>query len=254
MKKHKYDIHDKKEIIKSEILRIDRTLGKTPTQKDYKNYSKINISLGQVTYLFGSWSETIKYSGLKPNPFQKPPSSEIPEKNLVDEFIFVANQIKKIPGSHLFRSKSKYSYKPYTNRWGSWLKAVNYITQKYKNNFTFPVQRKLNNKRNKIPKKLRYVCPLQYEPRNEMETIALFSYLCNELGYEIKRIQAEFPDAILQKNGRDILVEFEFLSSNYKEHCHPDNEKYLCICWRKDLELKKTPVFSLEEYIRNRNT
>ncbi len=68
-----------------------------------------------------------------------------------------------------------------------------------------------------------------------------------------KEIKSAFPDAILEKNGKEILVEFEFLSSNYIEHCHPDDKKYLCICWRKDIELKETSIFSLEEYIRNKN-
>jgi len=93
----------------------------------------------------------------------------------------------------------------------------------------------------------------KYEPRNEFEVIALFVCLCDELGYKIKKIRADFPDAILEKDGIEIETEFEYVSSNYEAHCHPVHEKYLCICWRKDKSIKGLNIFSIEKYLRNKS-
>jgi hypothetical protein len=255
MKKHKFDIEDKKEAIKKEILRLSVQLNKTPTMKDYKKYAENDIGLEQVTYLFGKWSEAIKFSGLTPNPFNIPPRQpEISKESLIQEFIRVSNEIGKIPGKHAFRSKSKYSWTPYKTKWGSWRNAVDNILENHKAKLSFSINhQKVGRSKKSGTKRLLYTCPLQYEPRNELETIVLFAYLSRELGYRIKEIKSAFPDAVLEKDGEVILAEFEFLSSNYIGHCHPDNKKYLCICWRQDIELKETPIFSLEKYIRNRN-
>jgi hypothetical protein len=93
-------------------------------------------------------------------------------------------------------------------------------------------------------------CPLVYEPRNEFETIALFTVLAKDLGYRILSIRAEFPDAILEKDGIAIKAEFEFLSSNYLAHCHEMSPDILCICWRGDCDLSPVKILCLEDFIR----
>ena len=87
MTKHKYDIQDENDSIKASILRIAGVLSKTPTQKEYKeNVNKGELSLEQIIYRFGTWSDAIKYSGLKPNPFQQPPRApEITRRELINK-------------------------------------------------------------------------------------------------------------------------------------------------------------------------
>lgn len=41
--------------------------------------------------------------------------------------------------------------------------------------------------------------PLKYKPRNELETIILFSLLPKKLGYTIVKAQNEYPDLIIKK-------------------------------------------------------
>ena len=77
--------------------------------------------------------------------------------------------------------------------------------------------------------------------------------LANEMGFRIKAIKASFPDALLEKSGDEIQVEFEYLSSNYLEHGHPIDYKCLCICWRRDTDIQGMDILSLEEYVRSKS-
>ncbi len=250
---HKFDKEDKKEEIRNEIQKIAKQLGKTPTMHDFKR-NKTGISLHQIVYFYGSWNEAVKDAGLKINPTFQPPLYKVAKQDLIDEFIRVANEVGSIPGMHIFRSKAKYSWTPYKTTFGSWANAVKYIIDNYQDKFTFKAENKeKNSKNNKDRKLLKFSCPLLYIPQNEFETIVLFSYLAPKLGYMIEMVRAEFPDAILVKEGKRINCEFEYLSSNYLQHGHPQDNSCICICWRKDIDIKGVKVFSLEEYLRKNN-
>lgn len=85
-------------------------------------------------------------------------------------------------------------------------------------------------------------------PRNEQETIALFSSLAQALGYKFKSIGMTCPDAILVKNGVDVRVEFEHKAKNFVNHKHDPNDVDLIICWENDWPGSPVPVLSLENY------
>lgn len=253
MSKHQFDYEDEIEMIIDSIQRISKELGKTPTQKEYeRNRRESDLSINQIFYRFGTWSKAVTEAGLDANPFQEPPhNNRISREELIDEFIRVSNFLVRIPSGHDFRVNSRFSWTPYKTNWGSWRNAVEYIVENYKDSFTFKLKYvKSTSKSIKKKKRLLYDCCLKYEPSNEYETIALFVAMCDELGYKIKSIKSDFPDALLHKDGTDILAEFEFLSSNYIQHCHPMDFNGICICWRKDKELEGISILSLEEYIR----
>lgn len=252
MSKHPYDIQDEKKAIIKSIKKVVQKLHKTPTQKEYKLHREDNdFSIEQILYRYGNWSSAVISAGLEPNPFQQPPRQpEITKEKLTGEFIKVANEVGKIPAMDQFRVKSKYSWTPYKTKWGSWRNAVNYIIKNYSDKFTFSVTSPKNKTEKAERKKLRYKCSLLYEPINEYETIVLFACLADELGFKIKKVNSDFPDAVLENNEKEIYAEFEYLSSNYIQHCHPLDFKGICICWRKDKDIKNIEIISLEEYIR----
>jgi len=221
---HEFDKKDKKEKIRNEIRRIGILLDKTPTMHDFKS-AKTNISLHKIIYFYGSWNEAIKDAGLEANPtFQPPHNNKVIKQELIDEFIRVANEVGIIPGMNIFRSKSKFSWTPYKTTFGSWAKAVKYIIDNYQCKFKFKAENKEKSDKNKYDTKLlKFSCPLVNIPRNEFETIVLFSYLAPKLGYKIEMIGAGFPDSILIKEGKKINCEFEYLSSNYIQHGHPQD-------------------------------
>jgi hypothetical protein len=254
MKKHQFDLQDEQDAIQSAIRRIASCLGKTPTQHEYKTKRNPNEpSLEQITYRLGTWSAAVQKAGLEPNPSQQPPRQpEITKQQLVDEFIRVANELGRISGTHQFRAKSCYSWTPYKTNWGSWRQAVDFIIGEYGHRFCFEVKTSKQKKATTPRKRLSISCPLLFEPQNEYETIALFCLLAEELGFAIKSIRSDFPDGLLEQNGTDVPVEFEFLSSNYRQHCHPANFNGTVICWRKDDDLDGIKIISLEEYLKHK--
>jgi hypothetical protein len=252
MTAHKFDIEDKKQEIRIDLNRLAKQLGRTPTSKDYKQFNKGKWSYSQILYLYGNWNVAVKYAGLNPNPSKTPPKPEIiTEGKLAKEFIAVSNSLGKVPSMREFGAVSKYSTRPYTNSFGKWNDTIKYITKKYADQFSFSVNSLITTPARKpTRKKLNWQCSMLYEPSNEFETIALFICLSELLGYKIKQIQAAFPDAILVQNGLEVLAEFEYLSSNYLQHGHPLDKEFLCICWRKDMDLENVRILSLEEFIR----
>lgn len=86
-------------------------------------------------------------------------------------------------------------------------------------------------------------------PINEQGTIVLFSKLADELGYHFCSIGTGCPDAILQKDGASVRVEFEHKASNFRLHKHDPNAVDLIICWEDDWPTAALPVLSLSHYV-----
>jgi len=254
MKKHQFDILDEQDAIRLAIRRIASCLGKTPTQKEYKTERKENEpSLEQITYRLGTWSAAVQKAGLEPNPSQQPPRQpEITKQQLADEFIRIANELGRIPSMQQFSANACYSWTPYKTNWGSWKQAVDLIIEEHRKEFCFEVKTSKQIETTAHRKRLSISCPLLFEPKNEYETIALFCILAEELRFSIKSIRSDFPDALLEQDGTDIPVEFEYLSSNYQQHCHPSDFKGIVICWRRDVDLEGIKIISLEEYLREK--
>ena len=251
--KHHFDLRDKKDLAKSEIQRIAIKISKTPTQKEYKLQVDTVIKLDQIICLFGTWNNAVIYSELETNS-NTPPRNNITEDDLKREFIYIANQLGKFPSMNTFRLHSKYSYRPYLDRFNSWQNAITFYKENYYNDFSFEFSNVLDrvNIKNVLPKPLNLDIPLINTPSNEFETIVLFTLLAKELNIKILKVNAAFPDAVLVIDNKERRVEFEYLSSNYIQHAHPILPDILCICWRKDADIKGIEIFSLEEYIRNK--
>jgi hypothetical protein len=69
------------------------------------------------------------------------------------------------------------------------------------------------------------------EPVNEQGVIVIFSRDCERFGFEVISIGSSFPDAVVRKGGKNYLVEFEYVSSNFISHDHDPAECDLIICW-----------------------
>ena len=255
---HKFDIEDKRKSIKQELLRLAQTFGKTPTRRSYNRDQTIGIGIGQVLYFYGGkFSSALIDAGLTPNPKNQPARPpKIPEAGLIEEFIRVCNEVSRIPAGLEFKPPlAKFTVKAYQTKWGSWKKAKDYIVGNFREKFRFEPSETFRQVAGKLRRKnLGIDCPLNYEPSNEFETIVLFCFLAKELGYRIKAIKSSFPDATLEKNDKEIMVELlnPFSSSNYVEHAHPCQRGCICICWRRDIDISGVEIFSIEEYLRCR--
>jgi hypothetical protein len=202
---HEFDIEDKKLLVKTELLRIASKIGKTPTQKEYKQQLDTLIKLDQINYLFGSWNNAISFAGLTANP-TTPPRNDIPLEDLKSEFIRIANELKAMPSKTTFGALSKYSWTPYTRKFGSWQKTIDHFSENYPERFAFETKVQQQNNKSASTKKLNLDLPLINVPTNEFETIVLFALLAKELGIKIVKVNAAFPDGLIIKDEQEIKV------------------------------------------------
>jgi hypothetical protein len=100
---------------------------------------------------------------------------------------------------------------------------------------------------------------LVYAPINENGVIFLFGKIADDLNMYIEEIKPGFPDCIgrrfIGKGWEKVSIEFEFKSSNFKQHKHKAEACDIIVCWVNDwkdcpievIELK-TEIQGLENY------
>lgn len=96
---------------------------------------------------------------------------------------------------------------------------------------------------------------LVYSPVNEDGVVFLFSRVVDDLHMYIEEIKPGFPDCVARRfTGRGwerILIEFEYLSSNFKQHGHDANECDIVVCWEHDWKSCPIEVIELKTEILN---
>lgn len=100
---------------------------------------------------------------------------------------------------------------------------------------------------------------LVYAPVNENGVIFLFGRVADDLNMYIEEIKPGFPDCIARrfvgKGWEKVAIEFEFKSSNFRDHKHDPKYCDLIVCWEHDwkdcplevIELK-TEILECENY------
>jgi len=80
--------------------------------------------------------------------------------------------------------------------------------------------------------------PLESAPKNEKGVELLFGHLVstNQLNYKIKEIRVGFPDCIVYDRDlkKNIKIEFEYKSSNFRSHKHNASKCDTIVCWHHD--------------------
>lgn len=80
-----------------------------------------------------------------------------------------------------------------------------------------------------------------------MGTIVIFVQECARFGFEILKIQPDYPDAIIRKNGVEYRAEFEFDAKNFLAHQHDPRDCDIIICWKNNLKNFILPVIVLSD-------
>ena len=85
--------------------------------------------------------------------------------------------------------------------------------------------------------------------RNELDFQNWFKKNYKKLGSSkiIKQNHTDFPDFIMQQDGKKVRVELEIKSSNFILHKHPISKVDRVICVKKDLELD-IPIIELKNF------
>ena len=82
-------------------------------------------------------------------------------------------------------------------------------------------------------------------PENELGVIVVFSEAAQEVGFRIMAIQTACPDAIIDKNGIEYRIEFEFKATNFLQHDHNPRKVDLIVCWQNDDPESTLPILEL---------
>lgn len=79
---------------------------------------------------------------------------------------------------------------------------------------------------------------LVYAPLNENGVVFLFGRVADDLHMYIEEIKPGFPDCVARrftgKGWERVLIEFEYSSSNFRQHKHDPNDCDIVVCWEHD--------------------
>ena len=96
---------------------------------------------------------------------------------------------------------------------------------------------------------------LVYSPTNENGVIFLFGKVVEDLNMYIEEIKTGFPDCIGRRfTGRGwerVYIEFEYKSSQFKEHNHNPDDCDIIVCWEHDWPECPLEVIELKEIIKS---
>jgi len=76
---------------------------------------------------------------------------------------------------------------------------------------------------------------MEYAPSNELGVVFLFAHVARKLQFRIEAIRPQFPDCIAYRrigdSEREVRIEFEFKSSNFRAHGHDPTQCDIIVCW-----------------------
>lgn len=271
---------EKHEII-LELQRIATFLNKNSiTRREFSEHNQIQISSNTIENKFGSWNRAIEAAGLAPSTLEHP---KIADDVLLEEILRLATEIGKAPTERELAAFGKFSVRPYRARWGTFGEAVKVAYAKNKVSFpntepnpmrvqadTQPVTTSDNNhsiaqvaiNSGVSRKKTQYGEPidfrgLRHAPVNEQGVVYMFGMVSRELGFLIESLRTAYPDCegkrcVDEKRQlwEHVLIEFEFKSSNFREHGHKLEGCDLIVCWIHDWSDSPLEVLELKSTIR----
>lgn len=250
------------ESLLNELRRAAKLLNKdTLTEREFAQHGRASYHV--ITKRFGSWNNALKKAGLTIHH-----ATNISDEELFTEIERVWNQLGRQPQYREINQLGKFSTKPYENRFGSWVKAVEAFVQ-WKGKGEADRIGDLKEispeilidqpQKPRKTKKVEYGEPidflgLRHAPLNEQGVVYLFGILSRQLGFIIEAVRTDFPDCegkrqISGKHERweRVSIEFEYRSSNFREHGHNPNECDLIVCWEHDWKECPIEVISLKE-------
>jgi hypothetical protein len=275
---------DKQTII-DELRRVAAKLGTTTvTRRNFTEHGQISYST--VRYYFRSWRQALESAGLATNPLAPPPEwrqQKLSDEELLQEIVRLTKELGRKPTIDAMNARGRFSVTPYRKRWGSLENACQAAYAKYgfpdakefgetTSQEHAPSESQLAVSRVVVPKthipkeaprrkKVQFGEPidfrgLRFAPINEQGVVYVFGMISRELGFLIESIRTDYPDCegkrcVDPKKQRweHVLIEFEYQSSNFREHGHSAEDCDLIVCWIHDWEECPIEVLELRSQI-----
>jgi len=234
------------------------------------------ISEYEYLKFFNTWNEAVTAAGLESQDFAKPYQKE----NLFQNLREVFEKSEGLCSRTKFNKISSVSHDSYRRHFGSWQEAlINFKKWLEDNKYDYPwitelpdslpdeIIEETQEKSEEADFKKQWKATsgnkygsflnfrgLQHAPINEQGVIFLFGMVCLELGFIVEAVQSGFPDCEAKRridskkdHWERVRIEFEYRSSNFREHGHNPTKCDLIVCWEHDwkdcpievIELKK---------------
>ena len=250
------------EFILNEIKRVARELDQSSVKaRQFRGRSC--ISFGTVVNRFGSWNSAVEAAGLDPIDrvqvaLEANERARISDEELLRDLLRLAKD-GSCPTIARISSEGKYSPSVYRRRFGSHTNAYDEACKRFPEGAGGTGPKNVSERTpraffsNRISLPLGDSLPqtvygeridfrgLTFAPVNEAGVVFLFGMVARELGFCIESVRAEFPDCegkmCISKDGSKwahVRIEFEYCSSNFREHGHDPNGCDLVICWVND--------------------
>ncbi|MEW6356612.1 MAG: hypothetical protein AB1696_09815 [Planctomycetota bacterium] len=236
----------------------------------------------QIYSLFpeGGWSAVLSEAGLNTGGS----GYALEDDDLLNEFHRVVTELGKIPSWNLFQSRAKISGDTIRRRFGgtqgtlkryrSWLEEnspdsplLELIGSKSRHEIPAPPEGNIRRTetsqvwdRTTGPE---FGAPISFRglthaPINEQGVVYLFGMVSYELGFIVEAIQPSFPDCeakrcVDSKRNRwqRVRIEFEYESSNFRQHGHDPQQCDLIVCWEHDWQDCPIEVLELRTVIND---
>lgn len=267
-----------KEQILEFIRNLAGKLGRTPSKREFEEFSKLTEF--QIQKHFTSWNEAVRTAGFEPNE----KNFRLDDNVLLEDWAKLVKRRGKIPTVNEYRREGKHSPEALSRRFGNWGGIPDKFREFAESKPGFedvlallPESKPLgknpdsdtitknnaskNPKHFKLDNRTTYGNPLDFrglrhEPVNENGVIFIFGMVANELGYSVEAIQPGFPDCEAKRripNGRwqRVRIEFEFESRNFKEHGHAADGCDVIVCWHHNWSDCLLEVIELKTRIQN---
>ncbi len=255
---------EREEVI-AELQRVANLIGKQAvSRREFQRRARFSYAV--VDRTFGSWNKGIEAAGLAPDTKR----AGIPDSDLEAEFRRVQEILGEVPTSDEFSAHTNLSVDVYQRRFGRWSKAVEHYTgvpaatpQAKPKASTDGSQEKPIGERPEAllgaGGKRVFGTPLDFrglrhEPVNEQGVVFVFGMVARDFGFLVEAVAIAYPDCTAKRKVRGgyiaVNIEFEFKSSNFREHGHDPSQCDLIVCWEHDWPECPVEVLELKSKLR----
>jgi hypothetical protein len=239
-------------------------LGHAPSKRQFLAHS--GMTERQVDNRVDSWNEAVRKAGFQPNTR----NARIDNDRLLGDWGQVVRKLREIPTLLRYRREGSFAPEVLQRRFRPWLgmpavfrrfaggkpqwdDVVALLPVAMPPRSSAPSEEPLDNNRGEGPTVARtrhskladrptYGNPidfrgLRHEPVNEQGVVFLFGMVAKELGYMVEAIQATYPDCEAKRQigankWQRVRIEFEFESTNFRDHGHECAGCDVIVCWR----------------------
>jgi HNH endonuclease len=247
------------------LLECAQKLGHTPTYRELRKMSKLRRFW--IQKYFTSMGHAFREAGIEP----KGPGHRIATATLLEDWGVVARKLGRLPSLGDYRKEGRFSIRPFLDRCTAWKQVPDGFrahAEKCEQEkewadvlamisrrdeyaqapivfqspaFELPADDEARPRRKIRLDRPIYGPPcnmpgLRYDPVNEQGVVFAWGMLAAKLGFEVERMQSEFPDCVAMREvernkWQRVRIEIEYASRNFAEHKHPANGCDIIVCW-----------------------